>query len=158
MKNKEFSLREEYNKLSKKYDLPDFDKLNNEFELETIEREEFPLRQIRRRIVDRLVIFCKIIEEIIYPSGQNQLINHEIRSFSEEDRKQFVELHKKMMVYERQSLFLNISSSKEEEDAKYIFQLFSEMDDYKLVILEVVKKMQTAWKHDLPDEEQPYFG
>ncbi len=158
MKNEEFSLRYEYNQLSKKYDIPDFNILNNEFELEIIEREEFPLRQIRRRIVDRLVIFCKIIEEIIFPSGQNHLNNHEIRFFTEEDRKALLDLHKKMMSYERQSLVLNISSSNEEEDAKYIKQLSTDMLEFKIKILEVVKKMQNSWKQDLPEEDQPYFG
>ena len=46
----EQEIKKRYEELVKKYKLPSFTSLNNEFEISTIEHEEFLLREIRRKI------------------------------------------------------------------------------------------------------------
>ena len=50
-------IKEEYEKLKEKHNLPDFKEINNEFEITTIEKEEFLLREIRRKIYEKIELY-----------------------------------------------------------------------------------------------------
>ena len=57
------SVKETYQKLSKKYQLPPFAEIDTAFEISTIEYEEFLLREVRRKMVEKLDSFIKVLEE-----------------------------------------------------------------------------------------------
>jgi len=66
MAKEEFDIKTEYENLRKKYTkLPNFEVLNNEFELKSIEKNILITRQIRRRLADKVIFFCRILENII---------------------------------------------------------------------------------------------
>ncbi len=58
MEKEKINIKEEYEKL--KHKLPEFNRLNEEFEISRVESEykkEFLLRDIRRKINDKLIFF-----------------------------------------------------------------------------------------------------
>ena len=63
-------LKKQYSILQKKYKLPEFSKLNEDFEIEKLQEHEtdFLLREIRRTVVEKISIILKFIEIIINPS------------------------------------------------------------------------------------------
>ena len=59
--------KENYLKFAKKFSLPSYDELNNDFEISSIEEEQFLIRAVRRKIAEKMDIYAKIIETILMP-------------------------------------------------------------------------------------------
>ena len=157
MADKEFNIENEYESLKKSHKLPDFKELNEEFELNSIEKKEFLIRNIRRRLNEKVIFFCRIIENLIYPSSQSPLSAYESNFFSDEKKQDLAKLHKKLMVFERQSMLLDTNPNSD-GDAEYINKMHSEWDSFKKEITETVKEMKDSWHSELKDEEHVYFG
>ena len=96
---KDVNVKEEYNKL--KYKLPKFEELNNDFEIDFIKEKIFLIRQVRRKINEKVIFFCRIIEGLLYPTQQHIINVTEIKNFSDEKKKEIEKIYKKLMVYER---------------------------------------------------------
>ena len=60
-------LKKDYEKLQKKYKLPSFQQLNEEFEIERIAEHETDilLREIRKAITEKAVAFLRFLEFLI---------------------------------------------------------------------------------------------
>jgi len=96
---KDVNVKEEYNKLN--YKLPKFEELNNDFEIDFIKEKIFLIRQVRRKINEKVIFFCRIIEGLLYPTQQHIINVTEIKNFSDEKKKEIEKIYKKLMVYER---------------------------------------------------------
>ena len=155
MPKEEFNLKKEYESISKKYKLPDFEALNNEFEF-NIEKSNFLLRNIRRRMFDKMSWFLRIVENIIFPS-QSHLLAYEGSFFDEEKRKELTTLHKKMMVFDRLALLLDTNPN-DAEDEGYIKKLYKEWPSLKKSMLEIISIIKKSWESDLKEEDEKYFG
>ena len=46
-------IKKKYEELAKKYNIPSFDEINNEFEIALIDEESIILREIRRKITEK---------------------------------------------------------------------------------------------------------
>lgn len=159
MPKEDFNLKTEYEKLKKKYkDLPSFDDINIDFELTAIDKPEFLSRQIRRRLNDKVIFFCRIIENIIYPSVQSTIGAYEASFFSEDERKNLVGLHKKLMILERKFLLYDVEASGEDNDIKLIKSLVSQWPSFKKELSKIVSKMGDSWQKELKEEGEKYFG
>lgn len=158
MSKEEFNLKNEYEQLRKNYkELPNFEDLNNDFELDAIDKPGFLHRQIRRRLNDKVIFFCKIVENLIYPSMQSTIGAYESNFFNDTERDQLVKLHKTLMVYERRALGLDVETG-EEGDIQFILDLVKEFGNFKLELIKVVSKMTDTWKKELEDDGERYFG
>lgn len=151
-------LREEYQKASKKYKVPDFDELNEHFEFMFLSQKDFILRLARRRMTEKLIFFMRILENILYPSQQSPIAAYESGFFTEEQKKKLLDLHRKMMVFERQSIAIDISPS-EKRDVDYINKLWTEWPKFSKIMDEVSIDMEKAWQQEYKKEEgEKYFG
>ena len=159
MVEEKFNLKSEYLKLKNRFsDLPEFEDINNEFEIISIDKIDFLSRKIRRIITDKIIALCKILENIIYPNLQNNISNYETSFFTEEEREKVVILHKNLMTFERWSLNLDVLALSEEKDIEYILEVNKEINNLKKEISEVVLKMKNSWKEELKDDGERYFG
>lgn len=62
-------LKNKYECVAKNYSLPGFDELNDEFEIERIDRESYTLlRFVRKVMMDKIVGYVRFIEMLINPS------------------------------------------------------------------------------------------
>src|SRR3989344_6414169 len=138
------NIKEEYQKFSK-YNLPDYDKLNEEFEFYTLEKTDFLLQNMRRRIHNKLAYFAQIIEGIIYPNPSSLVNMQEAKFFNEEEKTKITQLYKKIVLFERNSSALDISSD-EKENATYIQMMYKEWPAIKEQMKAILKKMQDSWK------------
>ena len=102
---KEVNIKEEYGNLAKKYKIPKFEALNEEFELDFIKEKQFLLRQVRRRINEKVIFFCRIVEGLLYPTPQNIVNATELNNFSDEKKVELEKVYRELMYYERYSLF-----------------------------------------------------
>ena len=157
----EFNLKKAYEGYNKKYpELPSFEEMNIEFELslhDFKEEEEFLLKQIRRRIQEKVVYYCRLIEGVLYPNS-SPLLMLETNNFSKEYKEDLFNLYKKIMFLERNYTVLNLGASMEEE-AKYIQETYNKMLEFKPILIDLAKETRAFWKKESKKEmEDAFFG
>ena len=147
-----------YKEYKKDFKLPPFAKLNHEIELSTVEPSEFFLRAIRRRFVEKIMFFSKVIENMIYP-GNGSLANmHESKFFTEKEKQQLADIYKKLIIFERKSIELDIDPN-ENQEAALISELYKELPNIKSNLSQAIKTVKDGWlKNNKKFKESLYFG
>jgi hypothetical protein len=147
-----------YKDLSKKHSLPDFSKLNNEFEVSSLEVTDFLLREIVRRMSEKIEYYTMLIDSLLQPDSGSLAPLHECRAFDDKHKEELFSLYKLLMQNHR-SAILAILSAKEEEEAKFIAIFFKEWIALKPSLIEMLQTMRSSWVgHVSIEEEQRYFG
>jgi len=150
-------IEKEYDKLRKKHTLPDFSKLNQEFEITTIDSKEFLLRSIRKKMAEKTESLCKILDEILQPDA-NLSSMVESKAFGEEERKKIIELYKQLMFLGRYSMQAALKAD-DGEEAKFISEVFRDWNPIKKQMSEILEKIKRTWKEEFKsDEELGYLG
>jgi hypothetical protein len=150
-------IEKEYEKLKKKYAIPDFNKLNLEFEITTLDSAEFLLRSVRKKIVEKIEALCKILEEILQPEA-NLSSMVEGKAFSDNERKKILELYKELMFLNRSSVQTSLKAD-DAEEALFISESFKEWAKIKKQMSEIIEKIKRTWKEEFKaDEELGYLG
>lgn len=152
---KDIDIREEYHNLNCK--LPKFDLINDDFELELIKSKKLLLRQIRRRMNEKVIFFCRIVEDLIYPTHQHVINSTEINNFSEKDKKSVKMLYKTLIKFDRDSLSLDVNPS-DSGDAEFINNVFNSWSRIKKSMSAIVKLMRESWDKEFTSEKNDYFG
>ena len=116
-----------YSKLQAKYSLPDIDILDYEFEIE--KDKPFILREIRRRVSDKLNIYCDLLHGILQPDTSSIEQMYEVTHFDEKAKAGIFNLYKKLMRLHRYSVEAALDG--EELEAKFINDVFKEWKSIK---------------------------
>ena len=153
----EEKIKKKYNELKNRYSLPDFEELNNEFELLTIEHEDFLLRQIRKKIADKINVICELLEDLLSPD--NSLANiYEYKAFDDDERKKIFEFYKRLKVLEKSALELSVNPD-EKNDAEFIKDVFSSWNKMRSEITSFIKKIKSFWENESTKSSSVgYFG
>jgi len=150
-------IKEKYEVLRKKHPLPSFDEVNNEFELVTIDSEEFFSRLVRRKISEKIEMLCKRIEEILSPDTNITAMN-EYKFLSDDERKDLFEIYKKLMKVYRESMCLDLQPD-EKKDAEFIKDTFSAWKSIRDSLCALFKKVSESWEKETDIKESlAYFG
>ncbi|MCH7568884.1 MAG: hypothetical protein IIA87_05695 [Nanoarchaeota archaeon] len=156
MKLKE--LKEGYAKLSKKYNLPDFKKLNEAFEIDRIERDtDNVLREIRKTMMDKIIGYIRFVEMLINPAQAPPIFMIFVKEISVRDRGVFENVYKNLIELELSSLKLEIDYSEvgEAETIKNIFQTWDNLKPDLRSVLDIMKKNLNS---SPSKKEKGYFG
>ncbi|MBI2004356.1 hypothetical protein HYS72_02730 [Candidatus Pacearchaeota archaeon] len=157
-KSKLEKLKENYSKIQKKYGLPDFDKLNEEFRIEkTAETEtDFLVREIRETIGETLENFLRFVEAILNPVNVPMFLFPIIKSLNTEEKNKLSEIYKKLSKLEIDAMkLIDYSEKKEAEFIKDSYSVWQKIKkDFPKIIEDVEKRM------DIKSEktEKGYFG
>ncbi len=146
-----------YEKLQKKYGLPDFGELDREFEISTIDEENFLLREIRRKINDRIKLFCEVLERIMQPD-QNMADLHEVKEFSYAEIADLFILYRKLMSSGRDALISGIERN-EKRDAQFINDFYKEYPEIKKSMSAIAERLKKSWSSKGVQDDHPgYLG
>jgi len=155
----EFDIKEGYVKL--KYKLPDFELLDKEFEISFIDYKvkdnRFLLTSIRRKVNEKVIFYCRIIEGLLYPHQPNIITMIELNNFNEEEKKKIYALYKKLMGLERESLKLDVIND-DKKSAEFINHVFAEWKNYSNEMKWITEKMKESWDKKDKEEEGSYMG
>ncbi len=151
-------MKEAYEKLRKEYDLPDYDTVNNELEVSSFEDEEFLLRKIRRKSLEKLDEVSMIIGSVLQPAAESLIDMQECSFFDDNDQKKMVEIYKKIMILKRLSTEAEIYANNK-KDAEFVNRFFKEWKGLKENIIPFVEKMKTCWESETEASEKlDYMG
>lgn len=150
-------IKKRYQSLAKRYKLPSFDSINDEFEISTIEEKAFLLREIRRKMTERIELYTKILNGLLQPEAVLSDM-YECRIFTDEEKEGIFDVYKRLMFLNR----LSIDTAIDEDDkrtSKFINDVWKEWPKLKKKFSGFVKKMKDGWlKETKIKEELRYLG
>lgn len=152
------SVKEEYDKLRKQYkSLPTFEKLDFEFEIAGIEEHSFLLREIRKRVMERLQQYAEYINELLQPEPTVANLR-ESQDFTPKEKAEMYDLYKRLMIAHRAGMEVSILGA-DREHAAYITEIFKDWEKVKKQMLAILKKVKASWLKDTEvDTHVGYFG
>lgn len=141
----------------KKYKLP-ADDLDNAFEIATIELDSpWFLREIRRKIIEKLDSFCDILMVVIEP--ETSLVDmHESKSFTLEEKNDLIMIYKTIMIMKKDAQLLDIDSM-EKKEAAFIKEVMVAYPEIKKRMTNLVQRTREAWTKETDEKKDlGYLG
>ena len=152
-------LKEDYEKARKIYDIPSFEELNINFQIEKIcdIETDFLLLEVRRHISEKLSGYLKLTETLINPVSAQMIIYHIIKTLATKDQEKLREIYKKLAKLEIKIVELDLDFE-EEKEAKFIKDAFNEWQIIKKDLTEIIKDVQKKIDTETKTKDNNYFG
>jgi|TARA_B100001964_G_C13667326_1_gene351746 hypothetical protein len=151
-------IEQEYNKLSKKYKLPKFNEIDSEFEVSSLENERFLIRNILRKIAEKLEFYIDIIGNLVHPDASNISSMYEIRYLTNDEKNNMYLLFKKMMKTHRGIIGIVLNND-EKQQTEFLNSFFAEWIGIKKELIIYIGKIKDSWdKESTIEEDIGYFG
>ena len=152
-------LKKDYSKIQKQYDLPSFDELNKDFQIEkaTEGETDFLIREVRRLIADKFSNYLRFIEAILNPMGVPMFIFSIIKSLGKEDKQKLTEIYKKLATIEIQLIEVDVDFVEEKEVA-FVKESYELWQEVKKDLLNVVRMIKKNWNNKTESNGKNYFG
>jgi len=151
-------IEQEYNKLSKKYKLPKFKELDDEFEISTFETPKFLIRNILRKIAEKLEFYIEVIGNLVHPDTSSISTMYEVRYFSDDEKNEMYNSFKKLMTSNRYIIKL-ILMNDEKRQTEFLKDFFVDWLTMKKELINYLDKMKESWeKESTIEEDLGYFG
>ena len=153
------TLKQEYKKIQEKHNLPSFEELNEDFNIEKASemKVELLIREIRRFIADKLSNYTRFIEAILNPVNVQMFVYSLIKSLETQEKEKLTEIYKKLSKNELKLIELDIIYS-EEKEALFIRESYVMWQDMKKDLLDVIEKANKNWDNKSESKNKDYFG
>ncbi len=149
--------RRAYSELVRKHKLPELDFLDREFEISTLEPGPFLLRDIKRKMHDKIDSACKLLDSILQPEPVWHNM-YEAGIFTDEEKKSMYVVYKELMSFSRACMVLEMECD-DILDAKFISEFVPRWKKIKPQVVEMLRKIEEGWKKEANmDEKLGYFG
>ncbi len=153
------TLKEEYKKIQEKHDLPSFEELNEDFNIEKASefQVELLVREIRRFIADKLANYMRFAEAVLNPVNVQMFVYSLIKSLDVQEKEKLTEIYKKLSKNELKLIELDIEYS-EEKEALFIRDSYKMWQDMKKDLLDIIEKANENWDNKVESKNKDYFG
>lgn len=156
MNLKEFKTN--YDNIKKKYSLPSFQELNENFEIDKIDKEsEILIKEIRKAMMEKIVGYVRFAEMLLNSSNAPPSFMIFVKDVRTEEKKALQEIYGKLVQLEIESLSLDISYSEPQEAAaiKEILKIWQEM---KPNLQKIISMLKRNWTSVSEKKEKSYYG
>jgi hypothetical protein len=152
-------LKENYNRLVKKYNLPDFEELNKLFDIEESDANtDFLLRKIRRIISEKVSGYMRFVEVILNPSNAPMFLFKVIKRLDAKDREVLNKIYDSFGIFEIEFVRLDLYYS-EEREAEFIKKIYSYFEEeVKRDLGNVLEKISNEESKSLENSGSSYCG
>ena len=152
-------LKKEYALLQKKYSLPQFTTLNQQFDIEEISTQtEFLARKIRRTITEKLNGYLRFIELLLNPSTAPLFFFNLVKKLDATDREALTKIYALLGEFEASTIVLDLAYD-EKQEADFIIKaanLFTK--EIKPQLLAIAKKLTNGHTNTSKESTNSYFG
>ena len=160
--SKEFNLqelKENYKEIQEKYNLPVFEKLNEDFHIEKIAENETELliREVRRFMADRFFNYLRFIESFLNPVNVPMFVFSVIKIITPKEKEKLTEIYKKLAKIEVDLIELDIQFS-EQKEAQFIKESYKIWQDIKEDMLKIIEIIKNNWDNKNETDNKGYFG
>ena len=136
--------------------LPPFAEMDKYFEVSSLEEESFPVREVRRKVVEVLSLYVKFLEELLHPDSSAAM--HEVSQFTDEEREKVLLLYRKLKKFERMGAAVALTF----DDAKQVAFVSDVFTSWKGLVSElqgITTKLVSAWDVKVSSKkDNGYFG
>jgi hypothetical protein len=149
-----------YVTLKKKYLLPDWERLDEDFDISKAfieDGEEFLLREIRRKMGEKISSYLPLFESFMNPSAAPLFIMNLRKSFDGKDIEKLRIVYKKIIKIHFKFLEADTIYS-EEKEIDLIKEFFEMWQNEKKVVSEILQKVELHSEEDLSSKGSNYFG
>lgn len=155
----ENKLKEEYEKLRKKYNrLPEFKKFDEEFDISKTECGENTFsRDIRKVMVIKFFAVLNFVEMLLNPSNGTMFQMFLVKGINSNEKDTLNSLFDKLGVIEIESFALDINYN-EEKEVEFIINNFKQWNDMKSELNMVIESLKNNWRKTNTSKGKSYFG
>ena len=152
-------LKKDYLEIQIRYNLPSFQELNRDFQIEKIAEYETDIliREVRKFVAEKLSNYMKFVEMIINPVNAPMSIFSLIKSIGQDDKKKLSEIYEKLVKNEIEIVELDLSFS-EEKEVQYIKNSNVIWQEIKKDLLEIIGTIKKNWDNSSKKGEAGYLG
>ncbi len=151
-------LKQNYEILKKKYVLPEFKFLNDNFEIENIDPDsEIILKAIRKHTTEKIFYTLRTLETFVNPANAPMFIFDIIKLLKDSDKELIKKLYDKIVVYEIEAFGLEAEYD-EKNEADFINQISSDWKDISADLKKIYLAMKITDTVEVKKTEKSYFG
>ena len=152
-------LKREYDKLKERYNLPSFQELNEDFEIECASEEEsdFLLRKIRHQMMEKVSVHFRLMEIFLNPSNVPMFFFNIIKSLNASEKALIQEVYEKYVELEL-DVFIIENKYSEKSEAEFIKKVYSENKKTKEKLEGVFKNIKRNYKAASKKNDKSYLG
>lgn len=150
-------MKEAYDKFKKKYkQLPEFDELNHYFEIAELEKDEFILRNIKKKVSEKISAYTDIMESILQPET-NFSSMHEAKYIGQKERNVAIDIYTAFMKLNRYAFEVSVDEE-ESANADFIKEAHNVFKKKKKELKDLFTFLKDTWgKEDSEKEEIGYL-
>lgn len=151
-------LKSEYEKLRKKYNLPDFYEINLIFDIEELNpKSELLLQKIRKAISEKIADYIRFIEVLLNPSNAPMFFFKLLKKLDSADKDKLNNLYEVLGKIEVESMILDLEHS-EKNEAEFIKKAYEFYKSGLGEFILIVKKMGNGDSLRKKESNEGYFG
>ncbi|MBU2562482.1 MAG: hypothetical protein KKF68_02355 [Nanoarchaeota archaeon] len=154
-----YQLKQDYKKIEKKYSLPIFEQLNEDFHIEKLAEleTEFLIREIRKFMAERIGSYLRFVETLLQPGNSPMFIFSIVKLLDSVDKDRLTKIYKKLAKIEVDIFEIDISFS-EEKEANFIKNSYKIWQEIKEDFSQVVGSIKKNWGNKFQADSKGYFG
>lgn len=153
------NLKKDYLEIQKKYDLPSFDELNSDFQIEKSAEVEtdFLIREIRKFMADKFSNYLRFTEAMLNPVNAPMFVFSIIKLLGVEEKKKLTKIYKTLTKNEIRLIELDIQFS-EEKEIDFVKESYKMWQEIKKDLLEIIEVIKKAENNNFEVNGKSYFG
>ena len=153
------SLKKDYKEIQEKYNLPSFEELNKDFQIEKAAEVEtdYLIREVRKFMADKFSNYLRFVEAILNPVNAPMFVFSIIKSLGVEEKNKLTEVYKELTKNEIRLIELDVKFS-EEKEAEFIKESYKIWQKVKEDILEIMGTIKKNWDNKFEVNGKSYFG
>ena len=149
-------VKKEYGKVSGEHNLPSFQEINEDFEIDKIDKEsDCFVRAVRKCMMEKIVNAIGFLEMMLTPMNAPRMYIPFINNMSMNDKKEIDELYNSLSELSLFSLKLETVYS-EKDEAEVVKKVFDVWQKGKIELAKLVDKIQKP--SSSAKKERNYFG
>ncbi|MEI6849733.1 MAG: hypothetical protein WCK29_01715 [archaeon] len=150
-------LKREYELLEKKYKLPSFKELNENFEIDKIDKDsDLIIRTIRKVIMEKLINSINFLEFLINPVNAPRMYMNYLKNISVADKEIIDEIYSAFAKISLDSLDLEVNYS-EKNEAELIINVNKLWNEKKSNFSKILAHIKSPQPQEAR-KEKSYFG
>lgn len=151
-------LKKEYESLRNKHKLPSFQELNEDFEVDKIDKEnDTLLRVVRKVMMDKIIYALSFTEMLLNPVNAPRVYFMYIKNMTSEDKETLDKIYDVLGELNLLAFNLEISYS-EEKEAEQIRRISQNWGSVKPLFGKIFDNMLVSLKSNDIKKEKSYFG
>jgi hypothetical protein len=152
-------IREEYEKFSKKHNLPDFEKLREDFDIDKLleKVDGFLIRDVRRTITEKTSAYLHVFETFVNPASPPLFVFSFLKNLTEEDKTKIKQIYKELTRLQIENMKLDTIYD-EKTEIEFIKKTFDFWQKLKKDIYSVIERFHEEFEKDVEHSDKSYFG